>query len=49
VSRDRGIVPRTNNVIASEAKQSRTARQDWIASSQVLLAMTVLDDWLFEN
>jgi hypothetical protein len=27
-------------VIASEAKQSRAASTDWIASSQVLLAMT---------
>jgi hypothetical protein len=27
-------------VIASEAKQSRTASKDWIASSQELLAMT---------
>jgi hypothetical protein len=37
------------SVIASEAKQSRSHKQDWIASSQVLLAMTavrmgVLDD-----
>jgi hypothetical protein len=27
-------------VIASEAKQSRATSKDWIASSQVLLAMT---------
>jgi hypothetical protein len=27
-------------VIASEAKQSRLAKQDWIASSLALLAMT---------
>jgi hypothetical protein len=29
-------------VIASEAKQSRATRTGWIASSQVLLAMTAL-------
>jgi len=27
-------------VIASEAKQSKSGKQSWIASSQVLLAMT---------
>jgi hypothetical protein len=30
----------SNAVIASEAKQSRAARKNWIASSQGLLAMT---------
>jgi hypothetical protein len=30
------------SVIASEAKQSRAASKDWIASSQVLLAMTTV-------
>jgi hypothetical protein len=30
----------TNAVIASAAKQSSPTKQDWIASSQVLLAMT---------
>jgi hypothetical protein len=29
-----------SNVIASEAKQSRSHKEDWIASSQELLAMT---------
>jgi hypothetical protein len=29
------------HVIASEAKQSRAAKKDWIASSQAFLAMTV--------
>jgi hypothetical protein len=29
-------------VIASEAKQSKISQQEWIASSQVLLAMTSL-------
>ena len=36
------------NVIASEAKQSsaaRAAKQDWIASSQGLLAMTVVEQF----
>jgi hypothetical protein len=32
-----------NFVIASAAKQSRAAKQVWIASSQVLLAMTEID------
>jgi hypothetical protein len=31
-----------NPVIASEAKQSRSNKEDWIASSQELLAMTEL-------
>jgi hypothetical protein len=31
------------NVIASEARQSRAAKKDWIASSQGLLAMTDFD------
>jgi hypothetical protein len=33
---------KTLNVIASEAKQSRATKKVWIASSQVLLAMTNL-------
>jgi hypothetical protein len=33
----------SNAVIASEAKQSRATQKDWIASSQVLLAMTAWD------
>jgi hypothetical protein len=35
-----GLTGVTNSVIASEAKQSRATSKDWIASSQVLLAMT---------
>jgi hypothetical protein len=31
-------------VIASEAKQSRAKKEDWIASSQELLAMTEVTD-----
>jgi len=30
------------SVIASGAKQSRAAKKSWIASSQVLLAMTLI-------
>jgi hypothetical protein len=33
VSRERGVMSGTINVIASEAKQSRAAKEDWIASS----------------
>jgi hypothetical protein len=32
--------PSFHFVIASEAKQSRATKKDWIASSQALLAMT---------
>ncbi|TKT70535.1 hypothetical protein YH63_003410 [Afipia massiliensis] len=37
------------HVIASEAKQSRNNKQDWIASSQLLLAMTVCDFCCVKN
>src|SRR5260370_37722580 len=39
-SRNRRDGSEQNAVIASEAKQSRATGTDWIASSQVLLAMT---------
>jgi hypothetical protein len=35
-----GAIPAFLFVIASEAKQSSATRKNWIASSQVLLAMT---------
>jgi hypothetical protein len=38
----RGAIIFTSPVIASEAKQSRASKKDWIASSQELLAMTEL-------